>query len=305
MESRRLVAAKVVASHLGHERACTWADLAARFGTSAVRCALRHGLVTQVLPGIYAETRCESDLRVRATAVTLWTGPTGLVTGLAAANLWRVVDEPPARITFQVPRAWHLRGPGWVRPLRIAAEMRPFRLGGVRLVSAPDAVVQSWREARPDVGAATVIAAVQRRVCTSSELVSALARRDRMPRRRLLEELVAVTGVEVTSYLEYVAWRDVFPPRLFPWLQWQVEMWPNRRKRVLDARDAAAKIDLEFDGGSTHGGVAGFERDRQRDADLRSIGYEPLHFTYRDLTERPEWCRRTYLELRAARLRRS
>jgi len=273
------------------------------FGRSAVRTARKSGLIAAVLPGIYSVSEPEDETRVRSRALTLWAAPTGTITGVAAAHMWGIVDTPPMRVTVQVPRAWRLRPPAWARLLRVAHVGMRYRMGSIPVVAASDAVVQCWREARRDVGVSTVIESVQRGVTTPSELLDALKRRIQMPRRREFVELLGLLDKTVTSYLEYVAWRDVFPPQLFPHLQWQVEIWTRRRKRVMDAFDAEAMIDLEFDGGSTHGGIDGFERDRERDADIRSVGIEPLHFTYRDLTLRAEWCRREYVKARQSRLR--
>lgn len=302
-ESRRLAPSLAVARYLDGVRAERWSVLAARFGASAVVTAREHRMIQSVLPGILASAEGAEEFLVRARALTLWSGPSGLITGLAAGHLWRIVDEPPACTTIQVPSAWHLKGPSWVKPLRIGAGSRRSLLRGAAVVPPADAVIQCWREARPDVAASTVIASIVRERCTQADLLDALAARKQVPRRAQLEDLIAVTRTAVTSYLEYVAWRDVFPPRLFPKLQWQVEVWPGGRMRVMDAFDPEAMIDLEFDGGGTHGGVAGFERDRRRDADMRAAGIEPLHHTYRDLTQRAKWCRQNYLELRAARLR--
>ena len=299
----RLTGAKAVVAHLRGALAATWSELVARSGKSAVLTARAHGLIAAVLPGIYAVSGTEHTFRVRATALTLWTAPNGRVTGLAAAHLWAVIDAAPSTITVHVPPAWHLAVPDWARLLRVAARGDHYSSGGIALVSAADAVVQSWREARPDVGASTVIAAVDREVATASELREALALRKRIPGRQELDELLSIVGDGVTSYLEFIARRDVFPPRFFPQLRWQVEVWPNGRRRVMDACDAEAMIDLEFDGRATHGGDEAFVRDRERDNEMRSIGYEPLRYTFQDVTKRPQWCRQNYLAVRAVRLK--
>ena len=193
----------------------TWGELCRNFGARVARTAREAGLIEDVMPGTYCRAGLAEDFMVRAHALALHTEPDGLLTGLAAAYAWGVYDETPERITMQVPRHWHVQAPGWARLLRVPHAGRQFRWNGLPLVSAADAVVQVWREARPDVGIAVVIAAVQRRKATVSALLEALDRRKRMPRRARLEELLAVVGTEVTSYLEYIAWRDVFPPRLF------------------------------------------------------------------------------------------
>ncbi|MDR1188103.1 MAG: endonuclease domain-containing protein [Bifidobacteriaceae bacterium] len=49
-----------------------------------------------------------------------------------------------------------------------------------------------------------------------------------------------------------------------------------------------AKLVIEIDGFSTHGGRGAFEKDRERDRRLTRAGYKVLRFTWRDLTERLE-----------------
>jgi hypothetical protein len=292
------------ATLLNKRAVLTFSEAEALCGRKPLQSAVRVGSVARLLPGVYAAAELVEDFLVRCQALVEWSAPRGFVTGLAAAHVWGVIDAPPAVITVQVPPAWHLRSPRWARLLRVATPLeRLFRVRGVRVANVPDAVVQAWREARPDVGVSTVLAAVHRNKASVPELLEAVARRKQLPRRGQLLELLGLVGNGVTSYLEYVARRDVFPPRLFPWLQWQVQVWPNGGKRVMDAFDPEALIDLEFDGFGTHGGPEGFERDRERDNDIRSLGYEPVHFTFRDLTEHPERCQRRYKQIRDVRLR--
>jgi len=284
--------------------AATYADLVARFGEPALRTALATGSVARVLPGVYAAAELCSDPLVRCKALVAWSAPDGFITGLAAAHMWGIGEEMPSVITVHVQPSWHLRAPPWARLLR--AQTQPvtlFRIRGVRVADAPDAVIQAWREARPDIAAATVIEAVHGGLGTVTSLTEAIARRSQLPRRGRLVELIALLDGGVTSYLEYIARRDAFPGRLFPELQWQVEIWPAGRKRVMDAFDAEAMIDLEFDGFGSHGGAEAFETDRERDNEMRAVGIEPLHYTYNDVTKRPEWCRQNYRTVRATRLR--
>ena len=48
-----------------------------------------------------------------------------------------------------------------------------------------------------------------------------------------------------------------------------------------------AKLVVETDGYQAHGGRQAFEDDRARDAFLRSLGYEVLRFTWRQLEDDP------------------
>lgn len=49
---------------------------------------------------------------------------------------------------------------------------------------------------------------------------------------------------------------------------------------------------VETDGRATHGTRKAFEADRARDAELTTAGWRVLRFTWRHLTERPEWVAR-------------
>jgi very-short-patch-repair endonuclease len=46
---------------------------------------------------------------------------------------------------------------------------------------------------------------------------------------------------------------------------------------------------IEGDGFGEHGARAGFEGDRERDADLEAMGWVVLRFTWRQVRDRPEW----------------
>ena len=53
----------------------------------------------------------------------------------------------------------------------------------------------------------------------------------------------------------------------------------------LDRIDRAARVAQVH----AHLRPAAFENDRERDAELHAAGYLVLRFTWRQLTERPEW----------------
>jgi len=53
--------------------------------------------------------------------------------------------------------------------------------------------------------------------------------------------------------------------------------WPQQR------------LIVEADGYATHGTPLAFEDDRERDAELRTLGWQVLRFTWPQLTRRPAW----------------
>jgi very-short-patch-repair endonuclease len=58
---------------------------------------------------------------------------------------------------------------------------------------------------------------------------------------------------------------------------------------MVDFAWAAERLIVETDGWAAHGHRAGFERDRERDAELAAAGWLVLRFTWRQLRERPMW----------------
>jgi very-short-patch-repair endonuclease len=48
------------------------------------------------------------------------------------------------------------------------------------------------------------------------------------------------------------------------------------------------KVAIELDGGTTHGTPAAVDHDRRKDARLRSLGYEVLRYSWRQIEEEPE-----------------
>jgi hypothetical protein len=65
----------------------------------------------------------------------------------------------------------------------------------------------------------------------------------------------------------------------------------NRRRGAIvpDFRWSAHKLIVETDGWATHRTRLAFERDRERDIELQLEGWRVLRFTWRQLTERPDW----------------
>lgn len=58
--------------------------------------------------------------------------------------------------------------------------------------------------------------------------------------------------------------------------------------KEVDFLYRAAKVVIEIDGGSSHGTPAAVDRDRRKDAYLRSLGYLVLRYSYWQIEEEPE-----------------
>ncbi len=105
--------------------------------------------------------------------------------------------------------------------------------------------------------------------------------------------LVARVAAGAESYLEVHAMDEVFVGRRFRALLKQHVVSTGGGRYRLDMYDAASMTAIELDGATYHAGVKEWQRDLRRDADLAAVGILTLRFSYRDLTERPQWCRTT------------
>lgn len=63
----------------------------------------------------------------------------------------------------------------------------------------------------------------------------------------------------------------------------------RRHVAELDFAFVPERLDVEADGFGEHGRRGGFESDRERDAELKSLGWEVLRFSWRQLKRKPEW----------------
>jgi very-short-patch-repair endonuclease len=68
----------------------------------------------------------------------------------------------------------------------------------------------------------------------------------------------------------------------------------------VDAVWRDVRLVVELDGRDTHGTVAAFERDRERDRVLQVAGWRPVRITYRQMRDAPQAVIDDVLQLRAA-----
>jgi very-short-patch-repair endonuclease len=118
--------------------------------------------------------------------------------------------------------------------------------------------------------------------------------------------VIASVAAGSESYLEVHATARVFVGRRFRGLLRQHVVSAGGKRYRLDMYDALSMTAIELDGATYHAGISQWQRDLRRDADLAALGILTLRFSYQDLTERPEWCRSTtlnVLQLRSTRFR--
>jgi very-short-patch-repair endonuclease len=136
-----------------------------------------------------------------------------------------------------------------------------------------------------------VYRAVRQGLATPGEISEVAASLGSVRGRRALVATVAAAAAGSESFLETVALRTVFVPKEFAGFIRQHRLRADGVSYRLDMYDPATRTAVELDGAIAHEGTGHRARDVRRDARLASIGIVTLRFVYRDLTERPAWCR--------------
>jgi very-short-patch-repair endonuclease len=130
--------------------------------------------------------------------------------------------------------------------------------------------------------------AIATRIASLTAIESAVAELARPGRRGVAALRAAIAdwsieGKPADSVLETVMARLVARHRLPP-----VEFHPVIEGYEVDFRVCGTPVILECDGWEYHGlDRSGFERDRERDADLIAAGWIVVRFTYRAIVSRP------------------
>lgn len=287
---------------LEHGAAITRAYAERAFGIHALNACVAEGSVRRILPGVFVHAAHTGDRKVRIRAASKWCDPRGAVTGAAAAWAWRLIPDPPARVTVQLPPRLHLESPDWLRIVRPNVPMQVVTVAGIRVVSQADSVVQAWNETTPRSRIGLLADSLRRGYLTAEDVAAAAEVTPRVRARKELHTVLGVFDGGVTSFLEWHARVHVFPQHLFPELTFQYGVKANGRVLTVDACAPDARLALEFDGRTHHSSEHDRLADIARDSVLAALGYTVLRMPFNDLMERPDQCRAIYRRARASRL---
>ncbi|MFV0634782.1 DUF559 domain-containing protein [Demequina sp.] len=282
-------------------------ELTSQWGSAAVRSAAGAGLITRLLPGMYAATVQSHAVGTRAIAASTWSAHDGVVIGASAAQLWGLLDDAPPEMRLTAPRGCNQPDTDWLRLCRLSRPM-PFEVlepipGGFARVAAPTyAALTAWHQLGPALGSGPIYRAVQLGLADGESLGAAFHAIARLRGRRKLASLISDVARGAESFLESVSLRRVLNTREFAHLIRQHRVWAHGTEYRLDTFDARTRTCIELDG-STHGSLKQREHDIARDAALLMLGIATVRFSYNDVVHAPDWCRlvvRTILRERAA-----
>ncbi|WP_144016130.1 DUF559 domain-containing protein [Demequina sp. NBRC 110052] len=269
----------------------TFEELVALSSHRAARTAIESGHAVRLLPNCYVGVWHAESFTARAGAVLQWLGDGAALTGCAALFAWGVLTRAPRQIRVLVTAERRPRPPEWVRVTRSRHEVETTTQGGYAVVPLAVALVRSFEELSDGEAQGVVYEAVQRRKVTPRALDEALRILPRVARRREIQSLVDDVTAGAHSYLESVALHHVFFGGMFERLLRQHTVVVEGRKCVLDMYDPATRTCIEVDGAAHHSSPAARQSDVERDVMLATIGVQTLRFTYRDIVDRPSWCR--------------
>jgi len=274
--------------------AMSGADLRNMFGASALKRAASRGDLVRVLPDVYAPRVHARSFDVRAKAAALWAG--GVVSGAAALFLWSLVDEPPLQIEVLVAHGRNPRPQPGVTIRRSTAILTHTVRNGVPVLGPAAAVVLGYGALPKAMRSEVLYGAVRRKLVGPAQLEAVLAAMPKVKARRSLERSVRAAAAGAQSYLEERALYRVFNTAEFSRFVRQHEVVIEGNQFFLDVFDPVTKTALELDGRNGH--LNEFrQKNITRDCWVATIGIQTLRFTYRDLVERPEWCRQIVREV--------
>lgn len=228
-------------------------------------------------------------------AAVLWGGVGSAVSHASAAGLWGLAGFREGPVEITTTRRQRVKG------IKVHHASRPpaaVRHRGLSVITVERTLLDLCATHSKARMSAVLDDALRRRLTSFPDLRQELKKEARSGRpgislfRELLDER---DGGEIT---------DSKAEDIFRELTDRVRLKPTHHHliykdgEVLRETDFAfrdEKLDIEIDGYDPHSVRAQFDKDREIDAELRLMGWEILRFTWKHLTQRPDWVIATVL----------
>lgn len=249
--------------------------VAAGLGDHDLRRLVRRRDLTPLLRGVYVNHTGEPSWQQRAWAAVLYAEPAALsgTSALRAVGLragGSGTDDPVAIVVDHARRVMAQPGVRIRRTSNLEGRVQ-WNASPPRVRLEP-AVIEVASEARRDLDAvALLIDTFQERHTTQARLAAALAQYTRIPRRRMMTDVIAGLGDGSGSVLEHGYLTKVERPHRLPRGERQALLahLPERR----DVRYAVAKVLVELDGRDFHSLTRDRYADLERDAAAAALGH--------------------------------
>lgn len=259
-------------------------------GASGIRHRVAAGKLHRIHRGVYSVGHSVLSMDGRRMAAVLALGPTAVASHRMAGALHAIVNSSALEVTVAT------RGGRCVPGVVVHRTRRLDLADGGRLDGIPCTSL-----ARTLLDYAELATHRQlERACEQAEIQRTYDQRaidaaiERNPGRRGTKRLLVVVADfrpgttpaknDVEEAMLAICDRIAAPrPLVNAWIPFEDGggaspdfLWPERKRIV------------EVDGYATHGTRGAFESDRERDRKLRLLGYDVIHFTWRDVMIRPE-----------------
>lgn len=277
-------------------RSFSRAELEAATSATTLRSAVRRGLVMRVFDGIFIAGEHADAFAARAHAAVRWAGSAAVLGGEAALFLWGGLESPPDVIQVLVPRGTGRKTPPWIRLTHTSYAFATAEWQGVKIATAPFALMQGYGHMPARDRDNAVYRTVATKVATTAMLIEAAASVPRIRGRRALEATLAAAHRGAESYLERHGATTAFNCSALVGLIQQHRIRVGSDRYRCDFYDPESRTAIELDGSAFHQDPHARERDIRRDARLASVGIQTIRFGYRDMTERPAWCREQVIQ---------
>jgi very-short-patch-repair endonuclease len=174
---------------------------------------------------------------------------------------------------------------------------------GVRCTTPARALLDAWRFADAGFRSELLYQTLWARICTPRHIERELAQAPRVAGRRELRRALDWFAEGATSPLEVRAKHVTFADARFREFEWQALVDVSGRRVRVDMLHRIARLIVELDGDTYHSTREARDADRERQTELAAAGYVVLRFGWREIVDRPQWCRDHVLAIVAARSR--
>ena len=254
-------------------------------GPTVIRRLLLEGRWGRFDAGLYLVPDIDPTWRAKVWAAILVGGPDARAAGATAASLHGLTESEALPIEVLIPTGKKVLDRPWVT-------FRQERVG-VRAVSTravppatrvADTVLDLCARGSEAAAISWVTAAVQRRLTTSGELLSAMNRRARLPNRLVLREVLSDVAGGVHSALEHRYRHDVELAHGLPTAERQRSV--AGRAEFVDVWYRRFGVLIELDGRIGHVGE-GMWRDRRRDNAHARASQVTLRYGWQEVCDQP------------------
>jgi very-short-patch-repair endonuclease len=244
---------------------------------------LRTGTLVAMFPGVYCLSAAVEDIAVRIQAAARWAGPDAVLTGWSAARLTFWPTCPVDRVTLALPtQAKRSRKDCDVECRRLPPDLvgRAHGLSVTRpSVTAVDLAVE---------GGEVIDRALRTGTATLRQMHEALQRQPHRDGNALRATLLHDSRDEPWSEAERLCHRVLRAAGITGW-QTNISVTAAGRRYVVDLLFDRVRLVVEVDGWDVHGTRKAFEEDRRRRNALVLAGFRVLNFTWRQLSDEPDW----------------